>query len=116
MSVHTDPMMVISPGFKRFQSAGKHREDGVKSHHGKLYRAAQGLPPFNANKVCNYCKGRGHWKAKCPVKSTRNTTKNYFDNGQVKSNVLAVAVTRAIFNTHDVDASCAVPVYPCISR
>ncbi len=52
----------------RFPPAGKQWNEGASAHHSKPERAARSLVQFHPCKICNYYTGRGHWKAKCPVK------------------------------------------------
>lgn len=45
---------------------------------------------FDPNRVCNYCQGKGHWKAECPV--LKNKAKLSGGRGQVKPMALAAPI------------------------
>ncbi len=78
---------------------GKQWEEGTGPCHGKPERPIGSQLQFDPSKVCNYCKGRGHWKAECPVKST---IRSGISSGQVKS----VALAAPVRNVSPVISSC----------
>ena len=61
-----------------------------------MRRAARSQLHFDHNKVCNYWKGRGHWKAECPVKSS------------AKSGLMQVKVAALVRNVNPVNPPCVV--------
>jgi len=63
-------------------------EEKRPPRHGKSEYTARGQFQADLSKVCNFCKGRGHWKAECPKTNARRGN----DGGQGNSGVGAVSV------------------------
>lgn len=59
----------------------------VHPRHGKSEQATRGQFQSNSLKICNFCKGRGHWKADCPKANSRRG-----NGGQANSGVCVVSV------------------------
>ena len=54
---------------RNFRTAGKRWQEASNPRSYKPESSPRSQLQFDPNTVCNYCKGRGHWKAECPVKS-----------------------------------------------
>ena len=80
-AVLADDYMLIHRGGRDFrvQEEGMYRaagrwEEKAHAHLGNAERAMRGQPRVDPSEICNFCSGRGHWKADCPeAKASRGT-------------------------------------------
>ena len=74
-----------------FRQVGKRWEGGASPSLGRSERATWSQMQFDPTKLCHYCKGRGHWKAECPVKYSAQSG---FGSAHAKPDTLAASVRK----------------------
>lgn len=92
-AVLADEYVLTHGGDFRAPESGMYRgpskwEEKRPPRHGKSEYTTRGQFQSDFSKVCNFCKGRGHWKAECPKANARRGN----SGGRVNSGVCAVSV------------------------
>ncbi len=80
----------VQEGGGMYRASGRWEEKS-HVHIGKSERVTRSQTQLDFSKICNFCKGRGHWKADCPKANARRGN----SGGQVNSAACAVSVEPA---------------------